>query len=71
MAATPDTTVLAPSDFAEKFAADYADMSVSMRNALDGAMDAHLLQINPEYHNQMAALEAKLSTYMSGGTALP
>jgi len=71
MAATPDTTVLAPSDFAEKFAADYADMSVSMRNALDGAMDAHLLQINPEYHKQMAALEAKLSTYMSGGTALP
>jgi hypothetical protein len=70
-ATAPDTAIAAPSDLSGEFASNYAGMSVSMRNSLDAAVDAQLLKINPEYHNQMAALEAKLSKYMAGGTALP
>jgi hypothetical protein len=70
-AVAPDTDIEAPTDFEARFAANYASMSVSMRNSLDAAVDAHLSKINPEYHNQMATLEAKLSKYMAGGTALP
>jgi hypothetical protein len=70
-AVAPDTSIEAPADFEAKFAANYAGMSVSMRNSLDAAVDAHLSKINPEYSAQMAALEAKLSKYMAGGTALP
>jgi hypothetical protein len=70
-AVAPDTGIEAPTDFEARFAANYAGMSVSMRNSLDAAVDAHLSKINPEYSAQMAALEAKLSKYMAGGTALP
>lgn len=70
-ALAPNTDIAAPDDFAEQFAADYANMSVSMRNALDGAVDAYLNKINPQFSSQMALLEDRLATYMEGGTALP
>ena len=70
MAVAPSTDIAAPTDFAATFAANYAGMSVSMRNSLDGAVDAYLNKINPEYSVQMARLEDKLATYMAGGTGL-
>lgn len=71
MATAPDLNIQAPSDYAERFARDYAGMSVSMRSALNAEVDAQLTKINPEYHAQMAKLEDKLSRFMEGGTALP
>lgn len=70
-ATAPDTNIAAPTDFSAVFAQNYSNASVSMRAALESEVDAQLLKINPEYHNQMAALEARLTTYMAGGTALP
>ena len=71
MATAPDLNIQAPSDYAERFASDYAGMSVSMRGALNAEVDAQLAKMNPEYHAQMAKLEDKLSRFMEGGTALP
>lgn len=71
LATAPDTDIGTPTDFAEQFEYNYAGMSVSMRNALNGAVDAYLNSINPEFSAQMAKLEARLSEYMDGGTALP
>jgi hypothetical protein len=70
-AARPDTNIASPTDYAATFASNYAGAATSMRSALDGALDAQLLKINPEYFSQMATLEARLTTYIAGGTALP
>lgn len=69
-ATSPDTDIAPPTDFADDFAANYANMSVSMRNTLNNALDAELSKLNPEYHSQIARLEGKLTTYIDGGTAL-
>lgn len=66
----PETNLAAPSDFAERFRLDFAEQNNSMRSALDGAIDAHLAKINPQFHGQMAAIEERLSRYLAGGSAL-
>lgn len=66
----PETNLAAPTDFAERFRLDFADQNASMRSALEGAIDAQLAKINPQFHTQMAALEARLSQYLAGGSAL-
>lgn len=71
LATRPNVEITAPSDFAEEYKFDYSDASVQMRRALEGELDAQLLKLNPEYHNQMALLESKLASFMDGGTALP
>lgn len=70
LATAPNTDIAAPTDFAATFAANYANMSVSMRNNLNAAVDAYLNKINPEFSTQMARLESKLAEYLEGGTGL-
>lgn len=66
----PETNLAAPSDFSERYRLDFAEQNTSMRSALEGAIDAQLAKINPQYHAQMSALEARLSQYLAGGSAL-
>ena len=66
----PETNLAAPSDFAERFRLDFADQNTSMRSALEGAIDAQLAKINPQFHTQMSAIESRLSQYLAGGSAL-
>ena len=66
----PETNLAVPSDFAERFRFDFADQNTSMRSALEGAIDAQLAKINPQFHTQMSAIEARLSQYLAGGSAL-
>lgn len=70
-AVRPEVDLEPPTDLPEQYERNYTLMSVSMRANLEAAVDAELTKINPEYHAQMARLEAKLVTYMEGGTALP
>ncbi len=66
----PDDDISAPTDYAEQFEAAYRDQAPSMYAALDGQMDAMLTRYNPRYHEQLAALEERLATFMAGGTGL-
>jgi hypothetical protein len=67
----PNTDLTPPSDLATTFEQNYQNISPSMRQALNAEMDAQLNKINPGYTSQLAALEARLNTYIAGGTALP
>lgn len=66
----PADIAAAPTDYAERFTAAYREAAPSMVSALEGQIDAMLSRYNPQYSAQMAAIEAKLSTYLAGGTAL-
>ncbi len=69
-ALAPTDDITPPDDYVEQFEAAYANIAPSMRAALDAHMDGILARYNPRYHEQLAALEAKLETYLEGGTAL-
>lgn len=62
---TPSATV---SDTA--FQAGYADASPQFISMMNGQIDGMLAKTNPRYAEQMAAVEAQLSTYLAGGTGL-
>lgn len=66
----PEDTTEAPTNLDATFADAYRDMAPSTVAMLDGYVDAMLAKFNPQFHTQMAALEAKLTTYLEGGTAL-
>lgn len=65
--AAPD----APTGLRSDFEAAYAGIAPSMRSALSGELDGFMLRINPQFQNQLAALEGKLTTFLAGGTAMP
>lgn len=69
-ATAPVDNVVVPTDYETRFAAAYRDAAPSTIAMVDGYVDAQLLKINPQFHVQMAALEAQLSTYLAGGTGL-
>jgi hypothetical protein len=59
-----------PTDYDEKFVKAYRDAAPTMMASLEGQMDGFLRRINPQFFDQMARLEGKLTTYIEGGTAL-
>lgn len=67
-AVAPVDNTTAPSDFAADFTAAYRDLNPAMVSALEERMDAALVRFNPQYHTQMAAIEAQLTRYLEGGT---
>jgi len=66
----PTGMPVAPTDYNDELAAAYADKSLSMISMMEGYVDAQLIKLNPQYHAQMAAIEAQLTTYLAGGTGL-
>lgn len=50
--------------------AAYADAAPQFMAVVNGLVDAELSKLNPQYHTQMAAIEAQLSRYLAGGTGL-
>lgn len=66
----PLNDAVAPKGLGEKLRSDYLGMSNTMLTEVNGRMDAYLHEINPQYHAQMGRIEAQLSKYKDGGTAL-
>jgi len=69
-AVAPTDMPAAPTDYEARFAASYRDAAPSTMAMINGYVDAELTRINPQFHTQMAAIEAQLSTYLAGGTGL-
>ena len=67
----PILDVDAPDDLDELFKREQTDAFHTSRRIIESEFDLYLATINPEYHSQMAKLEARLSQYIDGGTALP
>lgn len=65
---TDDTS--APTDIAATFISSFREISPVFTDAVEGQVDAMLAKYNPRYHEQMAAIEEQLSTYLAGGTGL-
>ncbi len=70
-ATRPTDDITPPTDLAEDFEAAYRNISPTMFAALNAQMDTLITRYNPEYHNQLAALESRLTDYVQGGSALP
>lgn len=70
-AAVPEVGIAPPGDLPADYEANYAGAAAAMRSSIAASADAYLLTINPEFKNQMAKLESRLSDYLDGGTALP
>lgn len=69
-AVLPRNDALAPTDLDQKMEVQYRGMAPAMMTALEGQVDAMLAKHNPQYHAQMARIEAQLQKYLDGGTAL-
>lgn len=69
-AVAPVNDAVAPTDLSASFNAAWRDINPTMVTTLEAQMDAQLLKINPQYHVQMAAIEAKLTEYLDGSTGL-
>lgn len=66
----PVMDVAAPTDYEERYDAAYRGNVTTSVALMNGYVDAELVKLNPEYHNQMAAIEAQLTRYLAGGTGL-
>ena len=66
----PVDTSVAPTDLKGEFDRAYRSAAPSTIAMLEGYVDAQLTKFNPRYHEQMARIEAQLTTYMNGGTGL-
>lgn len=66
----PTADLTAPSDLAAQYVAAYRDMAPQFVTALEARMNAMLLQHNPRFHVQRAALDTQLERYLAGGTGL-
>ena len=69
-ATAPVNTAVAPADLQGDFIAAYREAAPQFISMIDGYVDAELTKLNPQYHTQMAAIEAQLTRYLAGGTAL-
>lgn len=69
-ATDPGSAPTAPTNLRATLATAYETAAPAMRTALGTELDDFLARINPQFHTQMAALEAKLTRYLEGGTAL-
>lgn len=66
----PTGLPVAPTDIEGDFNAAYHAAAPEFITMVNGYVDAQLTKLNPEYHNQMARIEAQLTTYLNGGTGL-
>jgi hypothetical protein len=66
LAATPTMTADLPVAMEET----YRNIAPSMMIVLNSEIDNALAKFNPQYHEQLNALEGRLTKYMAGGTAL-
>lgn len=69
-AVAPVNDAVAPTDLSGTFTAAYRDINPVMVTVLEENMDRMLVRVNPQYHTQLAAIEAQLTTYLAGGTGL-
>lgn len=68
--ALPERLADAPTDGAEIMGVAYAQQSLNSQANADAYVDAWIRNQSPEHHTQMARLEARLATFMAGGTGL-
>jgi hypothetical protein len=66
----PTANLDAPTDIAGTYDGSYRNASPMFVSSLQGHMDAMLAAHNPQFHTQMARIEAQLQTYLAGGTGL-
>jgi len=69
-AVLPTNDTQAPTDIADTFIASFRDISPQFTAAVEGQVDAMVAKYNPQFHTQMAAIEAQLTRYLAGGTGL-
>lgn len=69
-AVAPTDVPDAPTDLREVMETTYSGAVQTAIAMMDGQVDAWIEKYNPEYFNQMDALEAKLASYIEGGTGL-
>jgi hypothetical protein len=69
-AVAPVDTTTPPTDFAAQFNAAYRDSAPLFVSAVEGQMDAWMSRHFPQHHTQLAAIEAKLTAYLQGGSGL-
>lgn len=70
MAQAPEHVGDAPTDAQGTMDAIYFDKSQILQANAKAYVDQWIDQYSPEYHSQMAAIEAQLSRYLAGGTGL-
>ncbi len=66
----PTNLPVAPTDLEGDFNAAYHAAAPEFIAMVNGYVDAELTKLNPQYHAQMARIEAQLSKYLAGGTGL-
>lgn len=66
----PVDTTVAPTDIDQTMAREYEAQSATILTKINGYVDDRLAKINPQFHTQMAAIEAQLTKYLAGGTGL-
>ena len=66
----PTADLTAPTDLSGTLETSYRGAHPMFVSALQGQMDAMLTTYNPQYHSQLARIEAQLQTYLDGGTGL-
>lgn len=66
----PTDNTQAPTDLEARFRSAHQGASTSMIAMMDGHIDGLIARHNPQYHQQMARIEAQLTKYLEGGTGL-
>ena len=66
----PTDDMTPPADLSAQFISAYNDVQPAMVSALRGHMETWLSTYNPQFHTQLARIEAQLATYLAGGTGL-
>ncbi len=66
----PQFTKAEPTDLDKTSWAAYREASSEFITVINGYVDSQLAKYNPQYHIQMAAIEAQLTKYLQGGTGL-
>lgn len=69
-AVLPTDSSVAPTNLEQTLANAYSSAAPQMITMVDGYVDNLIAKYNPQYHNQMAAIEAQLTKYLQGGTGL-
>lgn len=66
----PNMTGDTPTDLEGTLASAYRTAAPQFITMINGYVDDQLRKVNPEFHPQMARLEAQLAKYLQGGTGL-
>lgn len=66
----PEFTAADPGDLSLIADRAYHAAAPEFITMINGYVDAQLTKINPQYHAQLARVEAQLTTYLNGGTGL-